>query len=221
MKSFTSMMMLLLLLLLIININCAVPTVIGPPIPQLNDGLKFGTVAVQPKVIVQVYVDFTCDGSGEVWNEVIIPLLTIVNQKSLPVQFHIHYLPLPYHIAAFETLKAYILVNNIANQKYTFQFVNETFVNQEPILDVSSYNQAQIQQVIYKNYIEKLNIPIPKDQFVKSMNARDTWDHGRVIFKLATSSGIFGTPSFVVNGVNVYNAGDFSISDWVDLFQSL
>jgi 2-hydroxychromene-2-carboxylate isomerase len=82
-------------------------------------------------------------------------------------------------------------------------------------------NQAQIQETIYTNYIVPLSIPITKDDFYKRMNLRDTWDHGRRVFKLATSRGVFGTPQFFINGVQVYNSDQWNKDEWLNLFQSL
>jgi hypothetical protein len=204
------------------------PSTLGPPIPSLRDALVLPVNHVYPiDVVVDVWFDLTCSDSAELWTSFFKDLIQTVADQKIPVEFRIHQYPLPYHIAGFEQLKAYLLVhglqsrNRTQGRNYAYDLMDLSFRNQAPLLDVDHMNSRQIQSMIYDTYIAPLGIPFSKDQFLTQMNTREIWDHGRVVFKLATSRGVYGTPQFLVNGVFVYNADTFKKDDWLNLFKSL
>ena len=234
---FTSILLAITLLCCLIFTFAAPPSPIGPPIPSLHDALIISGVdnVHEAKVIVDVWFDLTCSDSGDLWNDYWRTLMQYVQQEQLPVQFRIFNFPLPYHISAFEQLKAYLILKELdkkdnnnssaGKSRYAYEFMDRTFSHQYPIFDsaVKGLNQSQIQALIYDTYVAPMKIEnvLTRTVFMSKINSGAVWDHGRRVFKLATSNGIFGTPQFKINGVLSQHTDSFTMQDWLDLFKQL
>ncbi|KAL9644192.1 hypothetical protein ABK040_005653 [Willaertia magna] len=77
-----------------------------------------------------------------------------------------------------------------------------------------------MQSLIYDSYIAKLNI-MGKNQFINEMNDVTNDLRVRTLFKESCARGVSGTPTFFVNGVQIYNGGDLSTQDWINLINKL
>jgi hypothetical protein len=142
----------------------------------------------------------------------------------------IHHFALPYHTAAFELNKALLLISSTANdtssreaEELKFNFVTAVYDNQDVISNSALANVASkdIPKIIFDNYVAKVNPKLSEQIYNTAMSGRQLWDEARQTFKYATTRAVFGTPTFFVNGVQIYNGGSYGSQDWVALFTQL
>jgi zona occludens toxin (predicted ATPase) len=108
-------------------------------------------------------------------------------------------------------------------EELKFQFATAVYDDQDKISNTNLANVAtkDIPQVIFDAYVSKVNPKIKQQDYINAMTTRPLWDEARETFKLATFRSVFGTPTFFVNGVQIYNGGSFGLQDWIQLFNQL
>lgn len=184
------------------------------PIPSPKDGFMLGPSG--SNYTLDVFYDHLCIDSAndypglmQYWQ---------ANQGWLGMNIHIF--PLPYHSFSFVVAQAgrYIQTNYPSKfldyMTYMFGHLNIILTNSKN-WDFTTLNNkiAQYtQQATGVSYTEVLNALYDDDY---------NWS-SRVSWKYATSRLIFGTPQYLLNGVFVPDASEFSTAaQWASFFQGL
>ncbi|KAL0484671.1 Sipa1l2 [Acrasis kona] len=213
---------LLAVLLSLAIVNAILP--LSPPVPKYEHAVRFGNT--KAKNVFEIYIALSCPDCKALWNDVVLKLINVPSIKD-KVAFEVRHFALPYHTSSFELNKALLVVaKNVTEgkaEKVKFDFVKEVLLNQdpiynEPLLDVTT---REIPSIIYDKYISKVNPNLSKDDFLKMMSERSLWEEARATFKYATSRGVFGTPTILINGVPIYNSGYMGLMDWIEYLDKL
>ncbi|KAL9650628.1 hypothetical protein ABK040_016345 [Willaertia magna] len=148
-------------------------------------------------------------------------------QENNKITFSIHFMPLPMHIAGFYSAQTYSIISKYAkaDKNICFKFLNLIFTNQSLVSNVNlkNLNQLQIFKLIYTNFVQPtLGGLISYEEYLNEMNNQSTsFIQAASMFGYATSRGLYGTPFFFVNGVNVFNGQEFMASDWIAMIDGI
>ena len=206
-------------------------TPVGPLISSVEDAWSIGD-ANTALVHFDHYLDLTCDTCAEHFNSITKKLVGYYfnnsSSKADPrVRITVHLMQLPIHIASFYCSQSFIVVNKFSqhNSNIAFKFLDSIWTNQSPVLNhnVNTLNQQEIFTVIFNNYVRPLGLNglTNLSQFLNEMSKQDAIMRTMSLFKLATSRGVYGTPSFFVNNAPIFNGVDFNASDWINLFNTV
>ena len=184
------------------------------PIPSPKDGFFMGPSG--SNYTLDVFYDHLCIDSANAYPG----LMQYWQANKNWLGLNIHIFPLPYHAFSFVVAQA----GRYIQTKYPSKFLDYTtymFGHMNLILtnsknwDFTTLNNkvAQYtQQATGVNFNEVLNALYDEDY---------NWS-SRVSWKYATSRLIFGTPQYLVNGVFVPDASDFTTMDqWNQFFEGL
>jgi hypothetical protein len=189
---------------------------VSAPIPSYNMSLHI-TNPDPKSVQFELFVDLACDDSAAFWTTTLQQLLKQPLISSVSITAHLF--PLPYHISAYELTKAFLLMDT---EKLKYELADKIYNNQSSISNDRLANVAQkdFAGIIFDNYIKFADPQLTRENYDKAMQSNELKVISRVPFKYATTKGVFGTPTFFVNDVQIYNGNQFSSDDWIRLFKN-
>nr|ACU16578.1 unknown [Glycine max] len=154
-------------------------------------------------VLIEAFYDPVCPYSRDSWP----PLKQALHHHSSRVSFLLHLLPLPYHDNAFVATRALHIVNTL-NASATFPLLEWFFKHQEKFYGAQTRNlsRASIVDEIVKSATEAAGSSY-YNAIKHGFNDTKTDYQTRVSFKYAASRGVYGTPSFYVNGFLLPDTG--------------
>ncbi|KAL9650639.1 hypothetical protein ABK040_016356 [Willaertia magna] len=219
-------------------------TPIGPRINNLKNSWTIGNSSPENTVVhFEMFLDLTCPDCATHFQTITKPLLyyyfnynsTTINnfnnfknkQENNKITFSIHFMPLPMHIAGFYSAQTYSIISKYAkaDKNICFKFLNLIFTNQSLVsnINLKNLNQLQIFKLIYTNFVQPtLGGLISYEEYLNEMNNQSTsFIQAASMFGYATSRGLYGTPFFFVNGVNVFNGQEFMASDWIAMIDGI
>ncbi|KAJ4702187.1 Thioredoxin superfamily protein [Melia azedarach] len=172
--------------------------------PAKHDGFVYKNYPVDPDtIVVEAFFDPVCPDSRDAWP----PLKQALEYYSPHVSFVLHLLPLPYHDNAYATSRALHIVN-IHNSSSTFCLLEQFFKHQEKFYNAHTQNLSRTSVV---NEIVKFSAEAVGESYSSAIQSgftdRKTDLLTRVSFKYSTSRGVYGTPTFFVNGFALPDAG--------------
>ncbi|KAL1190074.1 hypothetical protein V5N11_033378 [Cardamine amara subsp. amara] len=166
--------------------------------PVRHDGFVYppGRRFDPDTILIEAFFDPVCPDSRDSWP----PLKQALEHYRSHVGLILHLLPLPYHDNAYVTSRALQIVNNV-NANATFSLLGAFFKHQ------TLFYNAQTQLLSRPEVVEKIiklgkvtlgnsYQSILKSGFNNTKSDRAT----RVSFKYSGSRGVYGTPTFYVNG---------------------
>ncbi|EOA35693.1 hypothetical protein CARUB_v10020919mg [Capsella rubella] len=186
-----------LFLVVVVNIiGTRVEAQLVPPVRR--DGFVYppGHRFDQNTILIEAFYDPVCPDSRDSWP----PLKQALHHYGSRVSLLLHLLPLPYHDNAYVTSRALHIVNTV-NANATFSLLEGFFKHQ------TSFYNAQTQLLSRPEVVEKIvqlgtvtlgnsYQPVLKSGLSDKKSDRAT----RVSFKYSASRGVYGTPTFYVNG---------------------
>ncbi|XP_021285361.1 uncharacterized protein LOC110417366 isoform X1 [Herrania umbratica] len=172
--------------------------------PAKYDGFVYTNHRVDSDTImIEAFFDPVCSDSRDAWP----PLKQAIQHYGPRVMLTIHLLPLPYHDYAFATSRALHIVN-LLNPSATFRLLESFFKHQERFLTDQTLNMSKVAVV---NDIVKFTAESVGNSYYSAIksgfNDSKTDLKTRVSFKYSTSRGVFGTPTFYINGFALPDPG--------------
>lgn len=171
----------------------------------------------QPMVSVELFYDHLCIDSKANW-----PLLKQVLEtyKEQAVEAIIHIYPLPYHHNAYFMQQAGVVVRH-EDIKSFIPLLELVFANQASFL-AGAVNETEPQvQSKMADLISDNLATISREKVLAGFADSQVTTEARYAWKYAASRGITGTPQFIVNGVHVPTAADFTAPEWEKLIGGL
>ncbi|KAE9603520.1 hypothetical protein Lal_00002473 [Lupinus albus] len=174
-----------------------------PPAKSDGFGYKIRSIKLD-SILVEAFYDPLCPDSRDSWP----PLKNALHHYGHRVSLVVHLLPLPYHDNAFVASRALHIVNGL-NTSATYPLLEWFFENQEKFYNVPTRNlsRASIVKKIVKSATEVVGESHYKS-IKNGFNDTDTDILTRISFKYAASRGVYGTPTFFVNGFLLPDSGD-------------
>ncbi|CAK7346128.1 unnamed protein product [Dovyalis caffra] len=154
-------------------------------------------------ILIEAFYDPVCPDSRDSWP----PLKEALKHYRSRVWLVVHLLPLPYHDNAFVASRALHIANTL-NSSFTFPLLEQFFKHQEKFYNAKTSNLSKVS--IVKEIVKFATVAVGNSYcsaFESGFNDRQTDLKTRVSFKYSTSRGVFGTPSFFVNGFLLPDTG--------------
>ncbi|KAE8674608.1 Pentatricopeptide repeat (PPR) superfamily protein [Hibiscus syriacus] len=172
--------------------------------PVKYDGFLYTNHPVDlDTILIEAFFDPVCPDSRDSWP----PLKQAIHHYGSRVSLIVHLLPLPYHDYAFATSRALHIVN-LLNPSVTFPLLDAFFEHQERFYNDQTSNKSKDAVV---NEISEFTAEAVGNSYysaiVSGFNDRKTDLKTRVSFKYSASRGVFGTPTFYINGFALPDSG--------------
>ncbi|XP_015572482.1 uncharacterized protein LOC107260941 [Ricinus communis] len=154
-------------------------------------------------ILIEAFFDPVCPDSRDSWP----PLKQALHYYGSRTSLLLHLLPLPYHDNAYVASRALHIANNL-NHSSTFPLLERFFKHQERFYNAQTRNLSRVSVV--KDIVEFASVAIGNSYhsaIESGFNDRETDLQTRVSFKYSTSRGVFGTPTFYINGFVLPDAG--------------
>ncbi|XVF63638.1 hypothetical protein PTKIN_Ptkin09bG0102700 [Pterospermum kingtungense] len=189
---------------LFVFVNVCQRTVKAQSLPPAKyDGFLYTNHLVDSDAIkIEAFFDPVCPDSRDSWP----PLKRAIQYYGSRVSLIVHLLPLPYHDYAFATSRA-MHIANLIGPCATFRLLERFFEHQETFYNAQTSNKSKEAVV---NEIIKFTAEVIGSSYSvieSGFNDRKTDLKTRVSFKYSASRGVFGTPSFYVNGFALPDSG--------------
>ncbi|KAF4388456.1 hypothetical protein F8388_012433, partial [Cannabis sativa] len=199
----------------------SVSIVYAQPLPPPKfDGFVYGKHRVDWDAIqIEAFLDPVCPDSRDAWP----PLKQVLALYGDRVWLLVHLLPLPYHDNAFVASRALHIVNGISNHHYTFKLLEWFFKYQEKFYNAQTRNLTRTEVV---NEIVKSATQVVGSSYLGTLesgfNDRKTDLKTRVSFKYSAARGVYGTPTFFINGFQLPDAGSpLDFNGWKTIIDPL
>eukprot|EP00455_Lapot_gusevi_P048458 TRINITY_DN669_c0_g1_i1.p1 TRINITY_DN669_c0_g1~~TRINITY_DN669_c0_g1_i1.p1 ORF type:complete len:279 (+),score=107.33 TRINITY_DN669_c0_g1_i1:59-838(+) len=204
--------------LLVIALACVYAQV---PIPPRYDGFAQGSPS--SPIQLEAFFDLLCPDCKQAWPNV-KQVLSYYNAPNQPsnIRFYLHTFPLPYHHNAFFAAQGahIVLQNTNSNVSKVFDWVDAIFDAQD-YFSGSATATITPNEVLneFGNVAQKV-LGIPQATFVQAYNANTDYPT-RVSWKYGCSRGVSGTPTFLVNGVQVQADPSWGLTEWRQVIDPL
>ncbi|XP_010061103.2 uncharacterized protein LOC104448872 [Eucalyptus grandis] len=168
--------------------------------PARFDGFVYAEHRVDARtVVIEAFLDPVCPDSRDSWP----PLKQAVDHYGPRVWLVVHLLPLPYHDNAYVASRALSIVN-LLNTSATFPLLELFFKEQVKFYNAQTVNMSKAAVVNYiANFATQVVANSLKYAVLSGFQNSQTDLKTRVSFKYSASRGVFGTPTFFVNGFSL------------------
>lgn len=190
--------------------------------PPRSSGFVYKNHRVNSNTIsLEAFYDPVCPYSRDSWP----PLKQAVDYYESRVLLTVHLLPLPYHDNAYATSRALYIVNSFSNTtNATFHLLEQFFRYQEEKFygaRTRNLTKADVTKEIIKFTAESIGNSY-YSAIESGFNDTNTDLKTRISFKLSTSRGVHGTPTFYLNGFAIADADTPSnYTGWRNLIDPL
>jgi protein-disulfide isomerase len=180
----------------------------GPPIPSRYDGFALGRA--EALVHVEAFYDLMCPDCRDSWPAVREMLAAMGG----PVRFTLHAFPLPYHRNAFLAAQAAqaLGASGHANASaHVFAWTEAVFAAQGELGNGATESMTTSQVKRKLEALARSSTGQDVDMFTDAADRA-----ARVSWKYACYRGVFGTPTYLVNGVPAPDdAGSWDADQWI------
>jgi len=189
----------------------------GNPIPDKFPGHLMGNPMAP--VMLECYYDHMCQDSAYSW-----PIVQQVQQMYGADQLllNVHMFTLPYFRNSFWVQQGGDIITQNKGENVFFQYLDAIFQNQLPLTGTYTMNitSNDVINLLADNYATQF---IDKETFMAGMAFYTQYEDDIIVnWKFAASRGVFGTPTFAVNGVFApqvqYN---WTVNDWQQFLEPL
>eukprot|EP00669_Euglena_mutabilis_P000360 TRINITY_DN1055_c0_g1_i2.p1 TRINITY_DN1055_c0_g1~~TRINITY_DN1055_c0_g1_i2.p1 ORF type:complete len:245 (-),score=59.04 TRINITY_DN1055_c0_g1_i2:248-919(-) len=199
----------------------AEPRAVGPNPPPLllrsYDGFAYG--AESNAVIVELYGDFVCPDTAVAWNTIWKPLL-----KQFPnsVQFRYHMLALPYHRASYDACQAALayvgLLGDTGRPENFFVYADTIFREQGQFFNGKTEELTHRDVVqLFATMVTRIGSGVTAEAFAKAFADGKYDTAARLSWKWGVSKGVYGTPTYAINGAIIPEAADWDLKQWTSV----
>ncbi|KFK42037.1 hypothetical protein AALP_AA2G203700 [Arabis alpina] len=205
-----------ILLFLVVLVGTEVHAQLVPPAKP--DGFVYppGRRVDQDTVLIEAFFDPVCGDSRDAWQ----PLKQALEHYGSRVALLLHLLPLPYHDNAYVSSRALHIVNSV-HANATFSLLEGFFKHQ------ALFSNAQTQLLSRPEVVDKIvklgtvTLGNSYEHVLKSGFSDSKSDLAtKVSFKYSASRGVYGTPTFYVNGFVISDA-PLDLGGWSKIIDPL
>ncbi|KDP36880.1 hypothetical protein JCGZ_08171 [Jatropha curcas] len=154
-------------------------------------------------ILIEAFYDPVCPDSRDSWP----PLKQALHFYGSRTSLVVHLLPLPYHDNAFVASRTLHIANEL-NTSSTFPLLERFYKHQERFYNAQTHNKSRA--TVVKEIVKFASAAVGNSYcsaIESGLNDRQTDLKTRVSFKYSASRGVFGTPTFFVNGFALPDAG--------------
>ncbi|KAL5723074.1 hypothetical protein ACHQM5_006518 [Ranunculus cassubicifolius] len=192
------------LLFLITSASILLTTASAMFIPQKMDGFayKYGP-QLEKSLLVEAFLDPVCPDSRDAWS----PLYKILNHYGDRLWLIVHPFPLPYHDNSFLISRVLHIVHSLKSSE-TFRVLDLLLTNQEIFYNRETRDLSRdevVDRVV--NLVGNEGYSSFMSGIRSGLNDSETDLLTRVSFKYGCLRGVFGTPTFFVNGFPLPDSG--------------
>ncbi|WCJ35046.1 Alba DNA/RNA-binding protein [Euphorbia peplus] len=207
----------LVLILFSVSLNLSLAQSLLPPAKYDGFLYKVGEVD-SDSILIEAFFDPVCPDSRDTWPA----LKQVIHHYGSRASLILHLLPLPYHDNAYVTSRALHIANSL-NASSTFPLLERFFKYQGKFYNAETRN---ISRVAVVKKIVKFAAHAVGNSYYSSIesgfNDRQTDLKTRVSFKYSTSRGVYGTPTFYINGFVLPDAGSpLDFNGWKKIIDPL
>ncbi|KAG7971603.1 hypothetical protein I3843_07G142800 [Carya illinoinensis] len=172
--------------------------------PAKFDGFVYENRPVnKDTIVIDAFLDPVCPASRDSWP----PLKQAVQHYGPRVGLTVHLFPLPYHDNAFVASRALHIVNRL-NTSATFDLLEGFFKHQENFYNSPTRNMSRVSVV---HHLAMFTAQVIGNSYHNAIHSgfddHKSGHKARISFKYAASRGVYGTPSFFINGFFLPDAG--------------
>lgn len=188
------------------------------PIPRRKVGFVFGWGQANASVHLDFYIDLVCPDSKAAF-----PTMLKVADYYGPekLQLTTHLFPLPYHRNGFYAAKGAHVVNMVSNGNSTYDWFEYLYGNIETLTNAATHDMSDLEVVTLLGKLAA-DIGVPSSVFTQLIDNAKVEEDTRIEWKYCCTRGVAGTPTFMVNDVNVFNADPtWTLEDWRTIIDPL
>ncbi|KAJ8044075.1 hypothetical protein HOLleu_11439 [Holothuria leucospilota] len=185
------------------------------PIPRgtQGQGFPYSRSACDAKVEIDVFLDLTCPDSKAAF-----PVLKqVADHFGDQVALQSYMFPLPYHRASYLACRGTFAVDGF-NNNLTYQWMKTVFDNQGTLYNSRTANIGDDQVSAILGGLAA-QVGMKSDDFIKKSALND--NSQRIQWKYGCSRGVSGTPTALVNGVDVNMSAAWTLDNWIKIIQPL
>ncbi|CAN0847962.1 hypothetical protein LINGRAHAP2_LOCUS5263 [Linum grandiflorum] len=187
--------------------------------PAKYDGFLYSSGRADPDaVLIEAFFDPVCPDSRDAWP----PLKQVLDRYGSRVSLILHLLPLPYHDNSYVASRALHIANSL-NASSTFPLLERFFRHQDKFYNSRTINLTKAGVV--KKVVHFASAAVGnslESEFEAGFTDSRTDLKTRVSFKFSASRGIYGTPSFLVNGFVLPDIGSpLDFNHWKNIIDPL
>ena len=148
-------------------------------------------------------------------------------QANSTLYFLVHFFPLPYHHNSYlgnqavKIISKYYAKNTKQQIAAIYSWIDVVFANQPAFYNEATANNTNIEIIQNFATLAEKAVGVPTSFYVTEMEDYMTDSSLRVDFKYGISRGVYGTPSFYLNGVFVNVQGTNTFEQWRALIDPL
>lgn len=188
-------------------------------IPPKLDGFWYHNRAPKPdSVVIEAFFDPVCPDSRDSWK----PLKEAIQHYGSSVALVVHTFPLPYHDNAFLASRALHIVDKL-NISVTYHLLEAFFGQQEQFYGraTSNLTRAFVQEKITKFVVDTVGSSY-SSEISGGFSDVNSDQATRISFKYGGLRGVYGTPTFFVNGFPLPDAGSaLDAEGWLRILHPL
>jgi len=189
----------------------------GPPLPTGNlRGHHKGDPAAP--IQLEFVFDHLCPDSAQA-----APTLDALLQhySTQRMNLIVHTFPLPYHRNAFLAHQANRVIDALSGDVAWWAFYDVMWTKQDQFADLVTLNSTQ--RDMWEAYsVVAQAVGVSPSSFIPRMNYSDPTDYdARTEWKYSASRGVYGTPTFFVNGVELDADPSWTVDDWKQVLDPL
>ncbi|KAJ6252488.1 hypothetical protein M0813_14166 [Anaeramoeba flamelloides] len=172
-------------------------------------------------IMIEMYGDLLCPDCATAWPVV----KQVLSEYSKDVVFYFHTFPLPYHTASFHVSQATNVMVNLTNGDLTYfwRYLDDLYLHNVQ----QNYWNNKIADSTDNEVVDSIckfisdNYPYDYQKLLDGMsNPNRDWDT-RVAWKFACAHGVYGTPTFWINGMVTSLGTTSTFEDWKGVIDPL
>jgi len=192
----------------------AEPIVSPLPVLKTEPGIRYNPAEPRPKVKLTIIIDLNCPYSYEA-----LPVVKNVSDYygSDRLDLVVQQLPLPYHRNAFLCTQGLYVIRDELPTK-VFDYMEAVLARSSDFSTSNTVNKSQNEVLSMLADVAVESTGIDRSIFTSRIGSYG----GEVVavWKYAVSGQLAGTPSFIVNGIELVNA-DPTFDDWIAFLNPL
>eukprot|EP01090_Pellita_catalonica_P001515 TRINITY_DN11264_c0_g1_i2.p1 TRINITY_DN11264_c0_g1~~TRINITY_DN11264_c0_g1_i2.p1 ORF type:complete len:229 (+),score=37.26 TRINITY_DN11264_c0_g1_i2:43-729(+) len=187
-----------------------------PQIPKKSD---FPTKGQDGAILLDTFLDLQCPYSKKAY-KTIKEVFADVGEKTL--QWRMILNPLPFHHNAFLSAQGAYVVLNLTNEAMFWEYCDYMYQKQDYWSNFETADKTANEVIaLFAGYANTC-CGISTDAFIKKMGWLGPQNaQTRIVWELAASLGIYGTPMFSVNGARTELDSQTTKQQWLDFLAPL
>lgn len=183
------------------------------PIPKSPDGFIFDESS-NGIVVLEGFFDLMCPDCKAAW-----PVVKQVVEHYGPhkLQFRFHVFPLPYHHNSYYANQGAHVVAAKGNASDAYKWMEAVFAVQEEFGNSVTANVTPSQVISKFGSLAEKSVGVPAADFIASIGGTVSDSATRVSWKYGCSRYVSGTPTFMLNGVQVAADPSWTLAQWMQL----